>query len=424
MYARIKSVLTTHTFQQTLITTGSTFLASGLGAVFYLLLARFLGPAEYGLFSLAMAALLIVTSIGDLGLGQSVIRFVGANSRDRKYLPYVNLALKTKLISGALAIMAFAGLSSLLAKYIFHQPSLSTLLPLVGIGVLAQLLFFLSLAVFQGLQKFWLWGGFQVGVNALRLLLLAPFIFIFHLTSFEALFVFIAVYLLGFILSLIWLDRGILKSKSTSSQASAFWTFNKWTAAMGVIMAISSRIDILLTARFLNLTQVGIYSLATTMVAFLPQLAGSIGAVTTAKFAGFTDAKSARKYLGKAILFVGGISVLVALVMIPVAMIVIRFAGKADYAAAITPFFILLLGLVVFLFTNPIRDSLLYYHAKPQFFFWLNLVQAITIFSIGWHLIPLWGVIGSAISYVISQVFVVLVTVWYYRKLTCQIQNI
>lgn len=417
MISKIKKIFETQTLRQAAVTSAATFLASGLGAVFYLLLAKILGPAEYGLFFLAMATLAVVTSVADLGLGPSLVRFVGANRQNRQYLPFVNLALKTKFISGLLVTITFAGLSSFLARYVFHQPALSSLLSLVGIGVLSQLLFFLPLAVFQGLQRFWLWGGFQVGVNALRLFLLVPFIIFFHLTTFQSLLVFVAAYIVGFGISLFWMDKGLITSNATNPQIKSFWSFNKWTALTGVLMAAASRVDIFLTGRFLSLAQVGIYSLATIMVAFLPQLAGAIGAVTTAKFASFHDPESPKKYLGKAVLFVGGISVLVALAMIPVAIIVIRFAGKSDYIAAFVPFVILLVGLVIFLFTNPIRDSLMYYHTKPQFFFWLSLGQAITVFLVGWNLIPLWGVMGASLSFVAGQIFVAGTSIWYYRKI-------
>jgi len=230
--------------------------------------------------------------------------------------------------------------------------------------------------------------------------------------------IFILSYFLGVGMSWFWLDKKFLTARTTISETKSFWDFNKWTAVTGLLLALSSRVDIFLTARFLSLAQVGIYSLAVIMVSFLPQLAAAIGAVTTSKFAGFTDHATAHKYLGKAILFVGGVSVLVALAMIPVALVVIKFAGKNNYALAFTPFLILLAGQTVFLFTNPIRDSLMYYHAKPQFFFWLCLGQTITLILAGWILIPRFGVNGSAISILAGQAFTAVVSIWYYHKLS------
>lgn len=417
MNQKFLAIFQTQTLRQSAITVVSTFLSSGLGAVYYLVLARLLGPAQYGLFSIVIATLGVILPFADLGLGQSLVRFVSANATDRKYFPFVNLALKTKLVSGAITLVIFLFFSSFIARFIFHQPALAGLLPWVGLAVSGQILFFLILAIFQGTQRFELWGGFQVGVNLIRLLLVLPLLFWAKFSASFALGVFTASYFLGFGLSLLFIDRKFLGAAPTSSQVKLFWNFNKWTAAVGVLTAIASRVDILLTARFLSLTQVGIYSLATIMVAFLPQLASAIGAVTTAKFASFNDPESSKKYLGKTVLFVGGISVLVALAMIPVAGIVIWFAGSGNYAPAFVPFVILLVGLVIFLFTNPTRDSLMYYHAKPHFFFWLNLGQAATVFLVGWNLIPLCGVMGAALSFTGGQIFVAGMSIWYYRKI-------
>lgn len=423
MRKRLTVVLNSSTFRQTFVTSGSTFLAAGLGAGFYLLLARTLGPTEYGLFYLAITIMSVVAFVADLGLGQTLVRFVSANRTNNKYLPYVNLALRIKLISGLLMIIIFGLFSPLLTKYVFHQPALSTLLPLVGIGILSQLLFSLPVAVFQGLQKFWIWGGFQVGTNTVRLVLILPIIFFFKLSAFQAMAIFILSYFLGVGVSWFLLDKKFLSARTTILETKSFWDFNKWTAVTGFLLALSTRVDIFLSARFLSLAQVGVYSLAAIMVSFLPQLATAIGAVTTSKFAGFTDHHTAHKYLGKAILFVGGVSVLVALTMIPVALVVIKFAGKNNYALAFTPFLILLAGQTVFLFTNPIRDSLMYYHAKPQFFFWLCLGQVVTLLLAGWILIPRFGVNGSAMSLLTGQAFTAVTSIWYYRKLFAENQR-
>ena len=61
----ISQAIHTSTFRQTIITTVSTFASAGLGAVFYLFLARLLTPADYGLFTLATSAALTALSIAD-----------------------------------------------------------------------------------------------------------------------------------------------------------------------------------------------------------------------------------------------------------------------------------------------------------------------------------------------------------------------
>lgn len=102
MRHRIISLLKTHTIRQSAITSISTFISAGLGAVFYLLLARFLGPHEYGLFSLSLTLLMLLVTISDVGMAQGLIRFIGEKRNSDGYLPFASLALRTKILMGLL----------------------------------------------------------------------------------------------------------------------------------------------------------------------------------------------------------------------------------------------------------------------------------------------------------------------------------
>lgn len=419
MWGRIKQIRQSHTVRQSIITSLSSFIASGLGAIFYLIIARVLGTQDYGLFSLTISTLLVGVSIADLGMGQSLVKFVGANRERNMYYPYVNISWQTKLITGSLATLLFAFLSSLIANLIFHQPRLSNLLPFTGLGIFFLLLYSLSSAIFQGQQKFFQWGGLQVGANLLRLIFFGIFLLISRTSPTWALISFCLSYLAAFLISLKWLDLGWLKTTITPKLKHDFWAFNRWTAAFTILVSITSRLDVIITGRFLTLNEVGIYSLAVSMSALLPQLVTAIGAVTAAKFAGIKDTAHEKIYLRKVTLFVLGISLLVALLMLPVGYLVIRLVG-VTYSSSWNPFLVLLTSLVVYSLTNPIRDSLLYYHTKPQFFFWMTVGQGLVILTFGVLLVPPFRIMGAAVTVLISQLFVSLCSLVYYRSLAKQ----
>lgn len=416
MIDKFRLALASHTLRQSIITSISIFLSSGLGAIFYLVLARQLGPHDYGLFSLAIAILGVVVSVADLGITQGLIRFVGANSTGGGYYPFVKIAMQWKIIMGIVVGLIFGLGAEIIAKNIFHQPELQGLLPLVGLAIFSQLLFFLSTSIYQALQKFLPWGILQVGANVLRLGLLVPLLFAGKLYSTSVMWIFLLSYLLGFGLSWVWMDKKWLRVKVTQKASQEFWHFNRWTAIVGILAAVTGRLDTLLTGRFLTLSEVGIYSLATTMVSFLPQLASAIGAVTTAKFAGIRDQQHEKDYLVKATMFVGAISFAIAMVMIPTSLVVLWITGK-NYALSFIPFLILLVGTTLFIGTNPLRDSILYFHARPKFLVFLNTFQAIVLVIAGLILIPKFGVVGSAVAVAISLVASGLTTIGYYWRL-------
>jgi len=417
MHKLISQAVRTSTFRQTAITTISTFASAGLGAVFYLVLAKLMSPSDYGLFTLATTFALLIISIGDLGSGQSLIRFTGQNLKDQAYFPYALISLRIKILTGTLSLAAFYFLARPLAVQLVNQPDLAPLLPVAGlVGTSLLLLSFVS-DLARGLQKFILWGGIQIGSNIVRLGLLGLNFAVFSVSPASALFVFALAPIIVFVVAWGWLDKGILNSSITKSQIASYWSYNKWTAAFIIASAVTSRMDTFVSARFLSLDQVGIYGLANTMAAFMPQLSGAFGAVTSAKFASFQDPVHAAGYLKKAILFTTVVSLGVAAVMIPVALAVIWFTGSG-YQAAFAPFLVLLAALALFTSFNPLRDSIFYFHARPDIFFWVSVFQSIVIVAVGTWLIPKYGVIGSALTVLISLLFLTLVLLYFYRRLT------
>lgn len=413
---RLLQIASTHTFRQSAITIVSTFAMAFLGAVFYLLVARLVGTREYGLFSVCLTIATILITVSDVGMGQGIVRFVAEHSQNDKYFPYANLALRIKVVIGTTLGLLLWIFSKPVAELILHQPDVARFLPLVGLATIGVLLFGYSIAIFQGLQKFFLWGALQVGANLSRLILMGGLLIFIKLNTFWALLLFAFAPLFGFLVSWFWLPLKIFVSKISSTHIREFWSFNKWTAAFTIASSIVSRLDIILTTRFSNLSQVGIYGLATTMASFLPQLSGAIGAVTAPKFASFSDINHSRQYLKKAVMFSLGISLVVALTMIPTAMVVIWFTGK-DFSNALFPFLILLLSLTIFTSLSPVRDSILYYHHRPQFFFWANLAQAIVLIVVSYLLIPSFGVIGTAWAVFLGQLFLGVLCIYYYLSL-------
>jgi len=417
MRKRIISIISTHTFRSSAVTSISTFLTAGLGAVFYLLVAKALGAKEYGLFSLVMTFFTLGVTIGDVGMGQSLIRFVGASVGSTSYYPYAKLALIVKLFLGSVLFLLFWSLTGPIVGF-FHHPEISQLLPVIGIAIPLQLLLFLALVIFQGQQRFFLWGGIQVGSNMIRLLILGIIIMALPATSGSMLSGFSLAIFLATVISWAKLDKRFIFSKVNGQHIKEFFDFSKWTAAFMALSSLVSRMDIFLLAKWGgDLKEVGIYSLGVSMASFLPQLGGALGAVTSPKFAGFQDVASASRYLKKSTLFVSLSAIAVTLVMIPAALLVVWFTGR-DFQASFKPFLILLSSFTIFLFTNPQRDCLLYYYRRPDFFWWLNLGQGTVLVLTSFFLIPTYGVVGAAFSVFVSHIFTLLASIWFYKKIS------
>lgn len=392
----------TSTFKQSFITTGSTVVNGALGAVFYLLLARILFPADYGSFSTVVASVTLLSSVFDWGTNQGLVKFLrrSSSSSDRAYI--ITLSLGVKLISGLALSLLFAAAAPLIAIHLFHHPELTDGLRFVGLGVLASVLFSFTHSLAQALDKFWLWGGLFITTNLFRLGCLVVLWLIGQTSSQAAIAIYTLVPLLGFFLGLFIL-RPRLSFRVSPRLTADFFQFNKWVTASIIVSAVGSRIDTLLTARLLDLSLVGIYSLSTQMIFILPQISTALGAVAAPKFSSFTTASQNLTYVKKALLLSTALALAVSLGLVPVALLIIRFVG-AGYQASFTPFLILLLAMVVFLSTTPIRDSIMYYYSRPNFFFYQGLVLIFLTITFSLLLIPTLKVLGSSLVILFSQV--------------------
>jgi len=98
-FANVKKISKTATFRQSGVTFAGTILNGALSAVFYILAARILGPASFGLLIVAIAALTLIADIGDLGTDTGLVRFVGKFAKNdlTKVKRFLKLGLEVKV---------------------------------------------------------------------------------------------------------------------------------------------------------------------------------------------------------------------------------------------------------------------------------------------------------------------------------------
>jgi O-antigen/teichoic acid export membrane protein len=125
MRKKIEYILSTSTFRQSLLATTTTVVTGGLGLAFYALLARYLGASLYGIVTLTLSVLTLVSDIGNIGSDTGLLSFIGKYSHNReKRNSFLTLALIIKCIS--LIILSLFGLlfSHSVSHFVFHKPFL------------------------------------------------------------------------------------------------------------------------------------------------------------------------------------------------------------------------------------------------------------------------------------------------------------
>ncbi len=414
MFAKIGAILETATARQSVLTTASTFVNGFLGAGFYFLLARFLHSTQYGIFALMVAAISMLADVADFGSNQSLIRFIPEHKLNPgKLNQVINFVFLTKITSG----LAITGIVTLFAAFIsghiLGRPEIASLMPVVGLGVLAQLLFSFSTSITQAQERFWEWSGLFVATNATRIILIIILFTLGLLSGTTSVLAYIAIPFLGFLASLVFIKFKIDPGNFADINVAKIFKFNGWVSAFIVVASVGARVDTFLTGKLISLAAVGVYALANQVVSILPQLTGAIGAVTSPKYSSFNSLAKNITYTTKATYLTTGVAIASSLIIIPLGLLIFRFTGS-EYVAGVGPMIVLLLAMCIFLVTSPIRDSILYFFTKPQFFFWLGIVHVFQTIALSYVFIPRYQIMGSALTVLLGQVLIAAASITYY----------
>lgn len=405
MIERFSKILQTKTFSQSILTISATILSGLLGVLFFILVARLLGPAAFGLFSIAVVTLTAVADIGDLGTSTGLIRFVGRAlpQNPAAALKFLKLGLEIKLLVWIVVLILGWFLSPVISEYILHKNELTNPLRLGFLGVGGALFFSFSAHTLQAYQKYRIWSLFIVGSNLLRLVVVLFIALTITLNIGNTLIVYITVPFIFFVISLLFLPK-FFTIKNELSIANEFFKFNIWIFLLTIIAAFSARLDIFLVTRMLTIDQVGVYSVAVQLTSLIPQLYSAIATVAAPKLSSFHSRDITIQYLKKLQLFIIGI-VLAGLTGIPIAYFLINHFFSLAYSASFIPFIILYIAQLIFLLALPTHQAIFYYFGKSQVFVPVGIGQLLIIFISGLLLINTYGVLGAAFSILLSNLF-------------------
>lgn len=400
-------IFKTATFKQSSVTVTGTLINGALGALFYIVLARFLGPADFGLLTIALTTMILIADIADIGTNTGLVRFVSvslvANS-DKAYR-FLKLSLEIKLIAWAISFLVVYLLAPFLSTQIFHKEELILPLRLTAFGVGGALLFTFATSTLQAYQKYFLWSIINILTNSLRLILILILGYFLMLNIESSLLVYMLLPFFGFFVTLLILPtRKIFLSKQEFSLSKELFKYNIPVAIFTMIAAFSARLDTYLNAALLSSREVGIYGAANQLVQFMPQLVSALGLVSSPKFASFTNNAQMLIYFKKFQLFVFGL-VALGILSIPVLTYLIPILFGPEYKDAVTPFIFLFLGMLIFLFSIPVHHSVIFYFGRPDVFIWVSIIHLMIIGILGYFLISTYGMIGASITVLVGTTF-------------------
>ncbi len=395
-------------------------LSKLLTYAYKVILARAYGPEVYGLFTLAVMVIGVLTTFATLGLSEGLLRYVALYEGKREYrkVRYL-LVIIPKIAVSASIIFGIIGFfsSRYLAVSLFHNEALEVYLRIFSVTIPLTVITSLYLAVIRSFQNVKLYSLLiNVVQNALKLFLLVLFIFIgmkqqaviasyFFGTLFLAVIAYWAAFKYIGRFSKYLLPAVEERKKTLEAIFSYAWPL----VFLGALGNILSWTDSFVIGALLTVSMVGVYNVAFT----ISSLFGIASDLFMQMFFPMIVEQYSKKNIGaiKEIsqqvakwIFMLNVPLLFACLVFPETIIALLFGES--YVGGALPLQILAIGSFVSAVVFTINNNLLLMHGKSKIVLFNSFIAAILNLGLALILVRPYGITGIAVATVTSWITV------------------
>ena len=364
-----------------------------------LLAIRRLLPVDFGLLSLAIAVIGLLSQGMELGLTTGFVKFASQYLREQKERASLILlvAFKSRLISGLLVLASGCLLADGIGELFFRREGLGTLLRLSFIGGFGLLLFGFSQGVLQARQWFGRYSIQAILPNLLRLAALITLILIGQMSLTNILLAYILAPLACFAFSWLIIPTDFLRAKG--DQRGVFWEifhFSKWVTLSNIATMVILRLDVFMLTSMKPSEEVAFYVGANQLAYIFPILTGSITQALLPRATSLSSPEEIQSYVrGGLKLIPWAVLIFLPLVFLAGPMVELLYGDL--YASSIPIFRLLIMAFMISVVINPL-SLLIYTMNRAELLTLLNWVQLILNFGMNLWLIPTYGALGAAVS--------------------------
>jgi O-antigen/teichoic acid export membrane protein len=402
--------------QQTALVFAGKMTGACLGFVMSLLVARWMGPEEFGLFSLFIVILIFGNDVLGDGLSPGVVRFYSVYrlADPSKAAEVLTNALALRLLLGIPVVVVGVAVGSHYAARVFHSQLYVLPVVLGLVGSFGAALWSFNLSVWQAREEFGTYGVMVSLINVLRVLSLPVLFLGGYLTLGGVMGSHVLVYFLC-ALSGIWaLRRHLAHVRVSGELLRELFRFSKWPAMASLCFILQVNLGVPVLNYFVNAREAGLYGAGSSLLMGVDFLTVSLLTTLLPKVSQLTGIEQCRSYVQRSF----PIYALIAAAILPLLFfarpVVIGLFGSA-YEGTIEVFQVLFVGTLGTLVTHPLY-LVLYTMNRPQLHTLSAIVGLIVWLLAGFWLIPQFGAIGAAWTTLCSrlvQSLAIVVILWH-----------
>ncbi len=322
----------------------SNMTTAAVGFLASIIVARHLGPAQFGIITAYNSIVLTLVGFTDFGLGTGLIKFTAPLLRDdrKASAPYFKFVFYSEFAIGLLLLVLGLSFTSGVAHF-FGQSLTPSVVRLAVLGASISSTVAYVGAAFSAHKKFKLNAVYSMSVALSRLGLIAALLFSHNLSLGTVIFVYLAMSFIQTGLGFAIVPKDYLQKverKQVLAAGRQIFKFSGWLTLTFIITSIAGRLDFFFLYKLRGATTAGVYAVALQLAMVYSILIGAVSTVLTPYISEKVSPDEKLSFLKKTL----PLALLGALVLSVsgfVAPLVIHFVFGSKYVGATGPLRIL-----------------------------------------------------------------------------------
>lgn len=396
---------------------GIVFISIIVGMIFSfsskVILVRMLTQSEYGTYSICVALVNIFTMVSLLGLPTAVTRLIAYyKSKERsKVGKIITFSIVAVILASTFFTIFLFLISDILSNTVFHNTELSPMLKIFVFTIPISAAIYIFVSFYRGFER--------VKESAYFQNFATPFIFFISLLLLWFLkvpfmyvaYVYVGSFLLTIIFFIIYIKRHPppirlrMFDKHVGKEIVLFSLPLLFTAVLGMIMNWMGTLTI---GFFEEPSSVGLYNAAMPLARLILILSGSAGLLFNPLMSDFYSKKmiSEMKRVYQIITkWIFSATLPLFLILFAFSGFVLNFIFGPDYTTSSIVLKILSIGFMLRTLMG-LNDLSLIVIGKPRFIMFSTFCGAVANIFLNFILIPLYGIVGAAVSSTVSYTLV------------------
>ena len=381
------------------------------GGLFFVIVPRILGPANYGLFSTVIATGLMAAAIANFGIDTGILKF--AQSKSQLFDSIMSIALRTYLFLGFTVSGFGLFFSTFLAKFLGH-PEIGNLLRIAFAGMILLLFTNFFVAGLQAKQDFLKASIVTLSSNIFRLILIILIFYFFQAGIYLVTILYFIVLLISILVGGVFLRFNLIATDKKITRK--FLIYNFWIAFSLIIFSVP--FDNYFLLKLAGPIYTGIYAAPFKILTFVYQFGGNFTRVLASRFSSFDTDRKVINFSAKSLVPVLTFSFILVLFIIFAQAAVNLIFGK-EYLESVNVLRILSLGFIFFFISTVPSSIILYYFGKSNVSLVITLLKYAIFVSLLFLLIPSHKATGAAIAFSLGELSsLLLMTIYVISKLS------